>query len=469
MSNTIPFAPRDYYRPQRNNIAELIQRGGEVAARLQAQKGQIWGNALQNIGGIAAGAIQDYSARKQKEKRADEISKRDANFADYYTQSGGNPDPAVVMKIYGPKDGPVIARGLMEFNAAKEKPGKEALTALPSIALAFSKLSPGLQRPFYENELKPLAIKTGAFREEDLPGWTPDTASQIMEFAKAFMPAQEAPKLDRVEVLNKDGTKSYQWVEPKAGLEITSAAPPQTPKASVWVMRGGKVIPIQPGTEQAGDRPYEKPSSTGSDNKIWVMRPGKDGKMQTIFVDESQVQLGDQPANTRSGEGRPSLGGEKAALGFFNRAKQADEELKGLTDQIAAKSLGGQAWMAVAPNFMQTQEGQSYQQAQRAFTEARLRKDSGAAIPETEFANDRKTYFAQPGDSPETIAQKERGRAAVLASLAFQSGRALNEFYGEEAEALLEGFKARQAGTKGNQTPQTPSTRVAVPKRNPFR
>lgn len=194
------------------------------------------------------------------------------------------------------------------------------------------------------------------------------------------------------------------------------------------------------------------------------MRPGPDGKLAAVRVSEGEIQPGDQPANSRSGEGRPSNGVEKSTLSFFNRAKQADEELAKLADVIGQKGTLAQGYMALAPNFMQTQEGQSYQQAQRAFTEARLRKDSGAAIPEQEFANDRRTYFVQPGDSKETIAQKERSRSAVLASLAFGSGRALNEFYGEEAPSLLEGYKARQGG---NAPKAAPVSAPEAPKSDP--
>jgi hypothetical protein len=84
------------------------------------------------------------------------------------------------------------------------------------------------------------------------------------------------------------------------------------------------------------------------------------------------------------------------------------------------------------PNMLQTSEQQAYRQAQRAFTEARLRKESGAAIPESEFINDARTYFAQPGDSPQTIAQKQKARETLLAGMKFASGKAFGEFYGDE-------------------------------------
>lgn len=166
---------------------------------------------------------------------------------------------------------------------------------------------------------------------------------------------------------------------------------------------------------------------------------GPDGKTRYGTRTEARGQL------VPSSQQKPATGLEKRALNFFNRAQQADTDLEGLEAQIQQMGLGGQTYMQYAPNFMQSELGQQYQQAQRAFTEARLRKDSGAAIPEPEFESDRKTYFAQPGDSKETLEQKRRARGAVLASLGFESGQALGEFVGdaEEATRLVQGYRER--------------------------
>ncbi len=132
--------------------------------------------------------------------------------------------------------------------------------------------------------------------------------------------------------------------------------------------------------------------------------------------------------------------------------------------QIQKLGLADQGRLALAPNIFQTQLGQSYGAAQRAFTEARLRKDSGAAIPEQEFDNDRKTYFAQPGDSATTLEQKRRARGAILASLGFESGQALGEFVGDEneAKALVQSFKDRASGKKKDASPPAPGGTVML-------
>ena len=64
--------------------------------------------------------------------------------------------------------------------------------------------------------------------------------------------------------------------------------------------------------------------------------------------------------------GKPANGVQKHVFGFFNRAKQADDQLEKLEEDISQMGLGGQLRMQ-GPNVTQSQLGQSYNQAQRAF------------------------------------------------------------------------------------------------------
>jgi hypothetical protein len=66
---------------------------------------------------------------------------------------------------------------------------------------------------------------------------------------------------------------------------------------------------------------------------------------------------------------------------------------------------------------------QKYVQAQRDFINAVLRKESGAAISQSEFENARRQYFAMPGDSPEVIEQKRRNRMVEIEGLMQGAGR----------------------------------------------
>jgi hypothetical protein len=85
----------------------------------------------------------------------------------------------------------------------------------------------------------------------------------------------------------------------------------------------------------------------------------------------------------------------------------------------------GNLWNNNTPTWMQSREGQQYNQARQQFTEAYLRRDSGAAIGKDEYANAAATYFPQFGDSADTVARKRQARSQILQSIQSQgTGRA---------------------------------------------
>jgi hypothetical protein len=74
----------------------------------------------------------------------------------------------------------------------------------------------------------------------------------------------------------------------------------------------------------------------------------------------------------------------------------------------------------VLGNSMVSNNYQKYDQAQRNFINATLRRESGAAIAPSEFDNANKQYFPQRGDGPDVIAQKRQNR--LDAARGFASG-----------------------------------------------
>jgi hypothetical protein len=75
-----------------------------------------------------------------------------------------------------------------------------------------------------------------------------------------------------------------------------------------------------------------------------------------------------------------------------------------------------------AGNFMRSQDAQKYAAAAAAWAEAALRLQTGAAATEPEIARIVNTYFAQPGDDPETVAWKRQLREIFTAGLVAASG-----------------------------------------------
>jgi len=156
---------------------------------------------------------------------------------------------------------------------------------------------------------------------------------------------------------------------------------------------------------------------------------------------------GTLPAGASS-TGKAPTGAERKVFGFFERLQQADEELALVEDEIAKLGTTGQLRLK-APDFFQTPLGRRYTQARRVFTEADMRRSSGAAISKGEYADADARLFIQPGDDEATKAQKRRTRARVLASTATESGGAFGEFFGDEADAILNTYRAKATPPKG--------------------
>lgn len=132
---------------------------------------------------------------------------------------------------------------------------------------------------------------------------------------------------------------------------------------------------------------------------------------------------------------------------FATRANEANRLITGLEGQysplaVSAKGampgfLSGVANMAISP------ESQKAEQAQRDFINAVLRKESGAAISESEFDNARKQYFPQVGDGPEVIEQKYQNRLLEIQGLkaAVGPGASFDVFQKDQPQATSSTFQ----------------------------
>lgn len=103
---------------------------------------------------------------------------------------------------------------------------------------------------------------------------------------------------------------------------------------------------------------------------------------------------------------------------YAKRMEQSNKVFDVLGDKLSHLGAGAQVqqWMPGFMNFLKSSDFQSYEQAQRNFLNAVLRRESGAVISPTEFSEGRAQYFPQPGDKPEVIAQKKANRDVVIRS-----------------------------------------------------
>lgn len=106
------------------------------------------------------------------------------------------------------------------------------------------------------------------------------------------------------------------------------------------------------------------------------------------------------------------------AAGFADRIAESTPIL-----DVAPPSMGAMVLSDLpGGNFALDPQQQSFFQAERNFINAVLRRESGAVISDPEFANARKQYIPQPGDSKQVLEQKRRNRETVLRSFSRDAG-----------------------------------------------
>lgn len=117
--------------------------------------------------------------------------------------------------------------------------------------------------------------------------------------------------------------------------------------------------------------------------------------------------------------------GQFTAAGYAGRMEQAETILASLESEIAGMNpISFDIQKALDRPWLQSDTVQSYMQAARNFINAVLRRESGAVISPSEFAEARQQYLPQPGDSPENLAQKKANRQYVFETMKRAGGRA---------------------------------------------
>jgi hypothetical protein len=199
----------------------------------------------------------------------------------------------------------------------------------------------------------------------------------------------------------------------------------------------------------------------------------------TFLIDTRTGQA--RPVTVQGGE--PLMGGGKPltetqgnAVSFGARAVEAnriatDLEKQGVTNTgvirtVAGGVLGGapivgdkleqsvRSTFNVLPTYLGGPNPQQQQndQARRDFVSAVLRKESGAAISASEYANEEKKYFPQLGDSEAVIKQKQNSRLKAIEGLKSQAGpsgvRQINRIAGAEQGSNVVDFNQLPTGKR---------------------
>lgn len=161
----------------------------------------------------------------------------------------------------------------------------------------------------------------------------------------------------------------------------------------------------------------------------------------TVLVDTrtgatKPIMIGGQPLTS----GKPLTESQSNATAYGMRAAKTSDLLKELENAgtttpggiktfvkgtLGAVPLVGESLAdagGALTNWTASNAQQATDQARRNFVTAVLRKESGASISPTEFANEERKYFPQIGDSKETIKQKQEARDLAVKALEIQAG-----------------------------------------------
>ena len=147
---------------------------------------------------------------------------------------------------------------------------------------------------------------------------------------------------------------------------------------------------------------------------------GVDDKGNPVFFQPEKG--GGKPAIIPGVRPKPEAMGqaESTAALFADRMSQSAPVL----DALPPPSIGAaaRAGLPGVGNILTSDQNRQFLQAERNFITAVLRRESGAAISESEFKEARKLYIPQAGDDPQTLQMKKQAREAAINGIARGAG-----------------------------------------------
>lgn len=158
------------------------------------------------------------------------------------------------------------------------------------------------------------------------------------------------------------------------------------------------------------------------------------------------------PAAMEAIKGKAPTEFQAKSATFGARAERADQILSDLQGKYAPSAVSAKQGaenvygiggvLGSIGNTLLPEKAQMADQAQRDFVNAVLRQESGASISDAEFANAKRQYFPQPGDSQAVIKQKADNRAVAIQGFKNSAGNAA--FTAKPATGAAGGWSAKR-------------------------
>lgn len=236
---------------------------GQAQAQAAQAKGELWGNAIQNIGQGIAGAIEKSGEEKK-------LKKRDAAWLNLMNDPEAWKSPQTISakahEMFGPEGGPKMFQAAVAAHQLGQPKRDQGADTKAVVALhdGFEQLDPAGRAALWP-QIRPLV--SGAFGTELPEQYDHKQWNDI--WSPAINKLRGEGKTREVKVRNADGSESIKIVEDRAGQDFTSAAPPKEPKietrsldvqAAEAMARGDKdtyarLLKVKKEMGQADDRP----------------------------------------------------------------------------------------------------------------------------------------------------------------------------------------------------------------------
>ena len=196
-----------------------------------------------------------------------------------------------------------------------------------------------------------------------------------------------------------------------------SALPPGDPRRAIYADAIRKATTHAPAASMSVryGAPFE---GVGPDGKPMLYQPGNDGGPAR--------PLGLAPPPK---EPKDPTEGQSSSAGYVSRMITAEGNY-GKIGKDGRPTLGSELAAnlpltgGLAGPYVRTENQQLARQAQEEWVRAKLRKESGAAIPPDEMDREIKTYFPQPGEPDSVAKQKAQSRRQAQAAMTSAAGRA---------------------------------------------
>lgn len=146
---------------------------------------------------------------------------------------------------------------------------------------------------------------------------------------------------------------------------------------------------------------------------------------------------------------KPLTQAQYAAAGYAQRMNYSKSIIDKLESSIASYSPLNYEYQTRVPNWLKNPDIQSLEQAESDFVNAKLRKESGAAIAPSEFERAKLQYFPLPGDTKETLAQKKHNRDLVTQNEISSAGGAYESIGVSPSEVNEIRVKEKSTGRTG--------------------